>query len=118
MPPTRPEPILLVAWTTASVLLTIGCAGPRAIVATPPSDTIHSFALAQASSGHVGCPPTEIEIADLRQSGWETVGEPSIIRESWTARCRGARFFCTGANAMVSCALERGESSTPIGEAP
>lgn len=34
------------------------------------------------SSGHVGCPPAEVQISDERNN-------------NWTATCRGRVFYCT-----------------------
>jgi hypothetical protein len=38
------------------------------------------------SSGSVGCPPAEVEISDQQES---------MTSSSWTATCRGQRFYCS-----------------------
>jgi hypothetical protein len=53
--------------------------------------------LARVSSGTIGCPTDEIEIADV-SVGWSET--------SWIARCRGLTFTCAGEHAP-SCVPER-----------
>lgn len=57
--------------------------------------------LKRVSSGRVGCPESEIKITEDRH-GWGT--------RTWTAECRGKRFFCSahaaGESEQVSCQEE------------
>lgn len=48
----------------------------------------------QASSGLIGCPPSEVVLSDLK-SGWSSV--------TWTATCRGKTFYCTDTRGDVRC---------------
>ena len=66
---------------TVSVLMLAGCAN------FPTISEIRQT----ASSGFVGCPPSEIEIADNEKL-------------TWTASCKGKKFYCS-ATASVSCTL-------------
>ncbi len=78
-------PLSRLALLGVCLLLTGGCLSPRSM-----------------STGHIGCPPNEIQISDER----ETFFPPSW---TWTASCRGKRYFCsrqpTGQHsAQTSCA--------------
>ncbi len=59
--------------------------------------------LASYSSGHVGCPPSDIKISD-DHTGWN--------HRTWTARCHGKRYFCEahgggdGSTPQLTCAPE------------
>jgi hypothetical protein len=55
----------------------------------------------RATAGQIGCPAEEVTISD-ENMGWNTV--------TWTADCRGKRFFCTQVSGkdsrQVSCKEE------------
>jgi len=42
---------------------------------------------AKLTSGLIGCSPDEVEISDLNRG---------FIVGSWTAKCKGRTFYCTG----------------------
>lgn len=77
---TQPMPRTRVGPLLVLAGLTVGCAAD----------------LARASSGAIGCPHTAIEV-DHVSVGWSET--------SWTARCRGLVFHCSGEDAP-SCAPE------------
>ena len=63
--------------------------------------------LAAVSSGHVGCPASEITITD----DFEGIGQ-----RTWVAECRGTRYFCsayqvTNQSGQASCKAEGGETT-------
>lgn len=48
------------------------------------------------TSGEIGCPPSEINIAD---------SDRNLTTITWTAQCRGETFYCTASNAgRTTCA--------------
>lgn len=54
--------------------------------------------LVSMTSGAIGCPKSETQISD-QDTGWTAY--------SWTASCRGQRFYCTNSDiAGFSCAKE------------
>jgi hypothetical protein len=64
--------------------------------------------LENVTSGHIGCPETDITITD-DESGWNT--------RSWTAHCHGKTYFCSlvgGQSSQVSCQ----EAQQSAAEAP
>jgi hypothetical protein len=67
--------------------------------------------LENVTSGHIGCPETDITITD-DESGWNT--------RSWTAHCHGKTYFCSAisgghdSSTQVSCQ----EAQQSAGEAP
>ena len=53
--------------------------------------------LQSASSGAIGCSPSEISISDYKLS---------MYTSSWTAACKGKVYFCSGSDTLkqgVSC---------------
>jgi hypothetical protein len=64
--------------------------------------------LARASSGAIGCPHAAIDVEDI-SVGWSET--------SWTARCRGLVFHCSGEDAP-SCAPELDVTERPAPEPP
>jgi len=63
--------------------------------------------LPELSSGEIGCPADEVTISDHEMS-WRS--------DTWTAECRGRRFYCTGVppaegGVTVSCTEEQTEST-------
>jgi hypothetical protein len=64
--------------------------------------------LARASAGAIGCPHTAIAVEDI-SVGWSET--------SWTARCRGLVFHCSGEDAP-SCAPELDVTDTPATRPP
>lgn len=64
--------------------------------------------LARSSSSAIGCPPEAIEVSEV-SVGWSQM--------SWTARCRGVTFYCSG-ESSAQCAPELMEASAPAHEAP
>ena len=43
---------------------------------------------ARETAGNVGCRERDIAVSDIEQNGWSG-------RSTWTAECRGHRYFCT-----------------------
>ena len=91
---------LVAAWVVlpvASALVAAGCWSPADYRRTLRSDQIQHYEVAQATSGHIGCPPEAIEIVRFVQT-WN--------RNSWTARCEGERYYCTANANTIACAQE------------
>jgi hypothetical protein len=70
--------------------------------------------LPAASSGKIGCPENEITITD-DNSGWSS--------RTWTAWCRGKRFFCTATQtgkdtSDISCTPEQAPAPPPAPPPP
>lgn len=59
-----------------------------------------------ASSGFIGCPPGEIQIADMNDAG-----------TAWTAICQGRRFYCSGADGTAARGVACAPALSPGGEA-
>lgn len=52
-----------------------------------------------AVSGFIGCPPSEITIINKKSWGEEITGVPT-----WTAKCRGRTYRCSGGYDMpINC---------------
>lgn len=54
--------------------------------------------LSALTSGSIGCPPAEIAIADYRSVLRIFHGTSEAETATWTAKCRGKQFYCTGSN--------------------
>lgn len=52
------------------------------------------------SSGSVGCPPGEVAISDQSET---------FVGSTWTATCRGQRFYCSvpAGGGSATCTAER-----------
>lgn len=63
--------------------------------------------LEQQSSGHVGCPPSEITISDAQSS---------LAGRTWTAQCRSQTYYCSthgggdGSAPVVACSPATGDA--------
>lgn len=83
---------LSVVVTTALTLLSAGCFSPRS-----------------ATSGQIGCREREIRITD-DSTGWSAT-------RTWTALCKGKRYFCSQQDSDVNCTEESTGSETPAATA-
>jgi len=88
--------LLTVRATSMSLRLVVAAVIAMSLASTA---CFGSAALASASSGKIGCKPSEIAISD-DEGGWGT--------RTWTATCNGRRYYCsatqTGRNSGdISC---------------
>jgi len=59
-----------------------------------------------ASSGKIGCPPQEIQVSNVRGSGY-TFGSYTRDYYTWDAECKGIKYYCSEATKLggeSSCA--------------
>lgn len=54
--------------------------------------------LSSLSAGVIGCPPNEIQISDYQTVVRTIAGDLAGETSTWSARCRGRQFYCTGAS--------------------
>lgn len=76
-------------------LLVAACGRMKEEVTQPhvdPSDPT----LSSLSAGAIGCSPTEIQIAEYRSVVRRLGGAFADEIVTWSATCRGRRFYCTG----------------------
>jgi len=89
-----------------TLLVAAACAAPRSTVRQVPAPELNAIALRQLSAGHVGCPSAEIEITQFQVTETERTFPSEIHSETWTARCRGVTFHCSGWRGHIACARE------------
>ena len=53
--------------------------------------------LSALSAGPIGCPPTEIRISEYQRVERRYGGAYEGDTSTWSAKCRGKQFYCTGA---------------------
>lgn len=87
------------------VLVLASCAPLTPTVRSVPESERNDVVLQQVSSGHIGCPPGEITIADYRTVSVDPV-DPRILSEAWTARCHAVDYYCSSSRQTLSCARD------------
>lgn len=82
----------------SSLFLLTGCGATIRQDVTQPQTSQQDPTLSSLSAGAIGCPPNEIQVSDY-QNVLRTI-EGSIEGETatWSAKCRGKQFYCTGAH--------------------
>jgi hypothetical protein len=80
----------------ALALLT-GCAATSNQVYRPPMPA-HDERIAALSAGAIGCPRQEIAISNYEDVLTRFQGTYAGEVATWSARCRGHEFYCTGSH--------------------